>query len=147
MRTVMLSMSLLLAAGCSSRDPATPPPPPPPQAASPLQAIASVAELMRAMTIPSSNALFAAQGEAPQDDAAWLSVQTNALLLAESGNLLMIGSRARDHADWDTRSRALIDAAVLALTAARAKDAVSFGQAADAIYASCEACHRQYLAQ
>src|ERR1044071_3191495 len=79
----LLSISLL--AGCSAPNSTAPPP-----QAGALEAIASVPELMRALTIPSSNAIFAAQSEAPQDDAAWLSVQNNALLLAESGTLLMI---------------------------------------------------------
>jgi hypothetical protein len=136
----MISMSAALAAGCSAPSSEAPA-----QQPSPFQAVASVQELMRAITIPSSNAVFAAQSEAPQDAAGWLSLQNNAVLLAESGNLLMIGARARDHGNWDSSSRALIDAAALALTAARAKDSNKLGQAADAVYAACEGCHEQYL--
>jgi cytochrome c556 len=127
----------LLASGCSS--------PPESDAAGPFRAIGSVEELMRALTIPSSDAVFKAQGETPQDAAAWSRLQTNALILAESGNLLMIGERARDTGTWRKDARALIDAAVGAVNAARARNAEQLEQAADAIYNACEGCHKDYL--
>ena len=96
------------------------------------------------MTIPSSDAVFRAQGEAPTDEAGWQALLTNALLLAESGNLLMMGERARDTSKWRTDALALINAAASAVTAARAKNADQFGQAADAVYNACEACHKDY---
>ncbi len=107
--------------------------------------VATTLELMRTLTIPSSNTIFAAQGEAPQDDAGWLAVQNGALLLAESGNLLIIGPRARDQDKWRKDSLALIDAAAKAVAAARAKNAEQLAQAADAIYMACEGCHQDYL--
>jgi hypothetical protein len=100
---------------------------------------------MRALTIPSSDAVFKAQGETPQDDAGWATLQTKALILAESGNLLMIGDRARDAGTWRKDARALIDAAGAAVDAARARNVEQFGQAADAIYNACEGCHKDYL--
>src|SRR5687768_7702968 len=127
----------LLVAGCSSPAEMDP--------AGPFKAIGSVPELMRALTIPSSDAVFKAQGETPRDEASWAKLQTNALILAESGNLLMIGERARDSGTWRKDARALIDAAVSAVNAARARNVEQLGQAADAIYNACEACHEHYL--
>lgn len=137
--TLLLFIGLL--SGCSR----TAPPVPSAPAAPPFKAVATVKELMLAMTTPSSNAVFAAQGEAPQDDAGWLNVQNNALVLAESGNLLMLGDRVRDRDAWIKDATALVDAATVALNAARAKDAAKFGEAADAVYQTCEGCHQQYL--
>ena len=110
----------------------------------PFKPIGSVLELMRAMTIPSSDAVFKAQGEAPTDDAGWATLQKEALVLAESGNLLMIGARARDTNKWRTDALALINAAASAVSAARAKNADQLGQAADAVYNACESCHKDY---
>jgi hypothetical protein len=133
----VLSASVLLVAGCSSRTEMDTP--------DPFKAIGTVPELMRALTIPSSEAVFRAQNEAPQDDAAWEALQNNALILAESGNLLMIGARARDVDAWRKDARALIDAAASAVNAARAKNTEQLAQAADAIYNACESCHKDYL--
>jgi hypothetical protein len=113
--------------------------------ASPFKPIGSVPELMRALTIPSSDEVFRAQSEAPADDAAWEKLQRNALVLAESGNLLMIGERARDADNWRKDARALIDAASAAVTAARAKNTEQFSKAADDVYNACESCHKDYL--
>jgi len=131
----LLSASLLVA-GCSS---------PAEMDAGQFKAIGSVMELMRAFTIPSSDAIFKAQSETPQDDAGWRTLQTHALILAESGNLLMIGERARDSGTWRKDARALIDASVSAVNAARARNIEQLGQAADAIYNACEGCHKDYL--
>src|SRR5688572_18791339 len=131
----LLSASLLVA-GCSS---------PAEMDAGPFKAVGNVPELMRALTIPSSDATFKAQGETPPDAAGWARLQTHALILAESGNLLMIGERARDTGTWRKDALALIDASVLAVNAARARNVEQFGRAADAIYNACEGCHEDYL--
>jgi hypothetical protein len=57
----------------------------------------------------------------------------------------MIGERARDTGTWRKDARALIDASVLAINAARARNVEQFGRAADAIYNACEGCHEDYL--
>jgi hypothetical protein len=141
MRNIVALLSLgLLTAGCSAPTAEVPAP-----VTGSFKAIASVQELMRTLTIPSSSAIFAAQGEAPQDESGWSAVLDSALVLAESGNLLMLGERARDAGDWRKHARALTDAAAGAVTAARAKNNDQLGKAADAIYMACEACHEKYL--
>lgn len=109
------------------------------------QPVGNVQQIMEAMVIPSSDALFEAAGEAPTDEKAWTAVRNNAVTLAESGNLLMIGSRARDRAAWMQLSRAMVDAGAAALKAADAKDAAALSKAGDRIVASCENCHDRYL--
>ena len=54
----------------------------------------------------------------PQTDEEWAVVRNAAITLAESGNLLMIGSRARDQDDWIAWSRDLIAAGEKILTPA-----------------------------
>ena len=87
--------------------------------------VASVKQLMAATVVPSSEVLFEAVGTvvsfsgveeiAPKNDEEWTTVRNNALILAESGNLLMIGDRAKDKGDWMKMSKALVDAGVVAL--------------------------------
>ena len=112
-----------------------------------VKAVASVMEVMRTMTIPFSNAVFAAGSEPPKDDAVWLAARDQAVALAESGNLLMMGSRVKDRAAWLKFSRAQVDAAELAAKAAGAKNAEALSSAADGIYETCANCHKVYLAK
>ena len=109
--------------------------------------VASVLEIMKTMTIPFSNAVFEAGGDAPKDDKSWEAVRGQAVALAEAGNLLMLGSRAKDRAAWMKFSRAQVDAAEAAATAAAAKNADQLSTAADALYETCAGCHKVYLPQ
>ena len=53
------------------------------------EAPATVKEVMVTMTIPSSDAIFDAAYEPPNDDEQWVAVRKNAVMLVESGKLLM----------------------------------------------------------
>ncbi len=107
--------------------------------------VASVDQLMKAIIIPSSDAVFQVAIEAPQDDERWAAVQNSALMLAESGNLLMIGDRAKDTGAWIKAAQALIEAGTVAFKAAEAKNEDALIEAGDQVYATCEGCHQQYL--
>jgi hypothetical protein len=108
--------------------------------------VGGVMDIMSAMTIPASEAIFAAGGDPPNNDMEWLTLQHNALILAESGNLLMIAGRAKDKGEWMTRARAMVNAGNAAYKAAQAKDLAKLGNIGDEqIYPICEACHKTYL--
>jgi hypothetical protein len=107
--------------------------------------IATVLEVMKTMTIPFSNVVFEAGGEPPKDDKGWEAVRGQAIALAEAGNLLMLGSRAKDHAAWMKFSRAQVDAAEAAAKAAAAKSADQLSSASDALYETCAGCHKVYM--
>jgi len=107
------------------------------------QPVGTTLEIMRAMVIPSSDVLFQTS-EAPKDDKGWAVVQNNALVLAESGNLLMMAGRAKDSAEWMKDSKALVDAGTAALKAAKAKDFNKLGDVSDEILTACETCHKKY---
>ena len=107
--------------------------------------VANLNQLMKAIIIPSSDAVFQIAMEAPQDDQAWAAVQNSALTLAESGNLLMIGNRAKDTDAWIKAAQALVDAGTVAFRAAEAKNVDALIEAGDQVYATCEGCHQQYL--
>lgn len=105
----------------------------------------------------------------PQNDEEWTRVRQGALTLAEAANLLMIPGRtvapddhvseapgielegpemdaliAKDRAAWDTRARALYDAAMAAYRAAEAKDADTIFEVGETIEHACEGCHSAY---
>jgi hypothetical protein len=110
-----------------------------------VKTVATVGDIMKTMTIPFSNAVFEAGAEAPKDAAGWEAVRGQAVALAEAGNLLMIGSRAKDRAAWMKYSRAQVDAAEAVAKAAVAKNADGLSSAADALYETCANCHKDYL--
>ena len=101
-------------------------------------------QVMEAVVIPSSNAIWNVAAEAPKDDEAWASVRNSALALAEAGNLLMIEGRAKDQGAWMKAAQTLVDAGTTAFHAAEAKDVDAIAAAGDEIYNSCEGCHMQY---
>jgi hypothetical protein len=110
-----------------------------------VKTVASVMDVMKTITIPFSNAVFEAGAEPPKDDASWEAARGQAVALAEAGNLLMLGSRVRDRAAWMQLSRAQVDAAEAVAKAASSKNAEQLAAAADALYETCAACHKDYL--
>ena len=102
-------------------------------------------ELMTSMVYPAANdlLLFVHRG-APKDDKEWMAVQRSAVLLAESGNVLMMPGRVRDQGEWARSARMLVDAGAAAYKAAKAKDANALLALDAPINASCISCHKQY---
>ena len=109
-----------------------------------IRTLANVRELHDIMISPASDALFAASSNQPLDAKGWTDARNQAVLLAESANLLMVGTRVRDTGNWMKMSRAMVDAAALAATAAEKKDAKALEAATDSITTACMECHRPY---
>jgi cytochrome c556 len=109
------------------------------------ESTATTRQVMLAMTVPTSNAVFAAAGEAPTDDAAWALAEANAVVLAESAQMLKTGARAVDQKNWQQFSDALLTAAEGAAHAAHEKNADKLSASSDTVYQTCEDCHKQYL--
>ena len=119
-----------------------------PKAAAPstsVRSVATVMQIMHAMVIPASDAVFKAAGEPPKDDAAWTALLNSAVTLTESGNLLLIGNRPAGRAEWMRMARAMVDAGAGAMKAVEGKNAEALSTASDQIYETCEACHAKYL--
>ena len=122
---------LLLASACTKQTPDR------------FQPAASVLQLHQAMIDPASDVVFKGV-ETPVDDAAWAAVRNSAVILAESGNLLMIAGRAKDTGDWMNHSRALAEYGAAPLRAAEKKDPDALLAAGDKIVAVCMDCHEKY---
>ncbi len=110
------------------------------------KAIASVRDVMVGMAMPASDVVFNAGAEPPKTPAEWDSVRRNAAILAESANLLLIGTRVRDRGDWIRMATAQRDAAESVVKAATAKDAAALADAGDKAYETCTTCHNKYWA-
>lgn len=110
----------------------------------------------------------------PRTNEEWYAVRRHALILAESANLLRVPGRRvapktpipslvdeppapedlppeqiqilidRDRAKFFRLAQGLIDAAVLAIRAADAKDVTRLSEAGDQLDRACEACHSEY---
>ncbi len=77
--------------------------------------VGDMLQTMKGIVEPTSNALFRVGAEEPTDDEQWAAVEGSALTLAESGNLLLLGDRAKGKdADWTEQSLALVQAGKLA---------------------------------
>ena len=105
--------------------------------------VADTKQLMDAMVIPASNLLFNVPFEIPEDAEGWAVVENNAILLAESGNLLLLRADGRE--PWAEASRALIDAGEATLVAARDREVDRIFDLSEDILAPCTGCHDLYL--
>jgi hypothetical protein len=114
-----------------------------PQAPS-TQPVATMSELMAKIIYPTSDAVFYISTRTPQNDAEWTELQLKTLMLAESGNLLMMPGRARDQERWIADARLMLDAGRAAFKAAKSRDVEALVALNDALYESCVTCHRHY---
>jgi len=114
--------------------------------------VATVDQVMDAIVIPSSQALFDSvvyiNGElkqSPKTDDDWFRLRMHAIAVAESGNLLLMPPRAKGDADWATLSKALTAAAMRVEQAADAKNVDLLLQTGSELYVACTNCHEKYL--
>ena len=108
--------------------------------------VATVKDVMLGLTIPSSDFIWGVE-EKPANKADWNAIRLNAVMLAESANLLLAPGRAHEGETWNNQARALADAATVAKAAAEARDFDGLIDSGETIYNSCESCHNVYLLQ
>jgi hypothetical protein len=117
------------------------------QAPSSYQPVGSVAQIMLSMSYPLSDALLYIERNPPKTDHEWTLMQYNALMLAESGNLLMmprLGVPNKDPEGWIKDCKLLVDAGAAAYKAARAKDLNAILALNGQIVDSCTTCHADF---
>lgn len=109
------------------------------------QPVGTVRDLMLDIVAPTSDVIFKIPNQAPKDDKEWKNVQDSALMLAETGNLLLMPGRAKDNEDWTKFAKSLTDQGAKAFKATNAKDAKSLEDIGNDIDGVCEDCHAKYL--
>ena len=125
-----------------------------PRVTSRLQAVADVKQVMSVILEPAAEIYWDAVGTvidttgthetAPQTAGQWAEVYRAALVVAESGNLLMIEGRARDKGEWMRLSQAMVEAGTRAARAAESRDPAKVFDAGGELYETCTACHSAY---
>jgi hypothetical protein len=121
----------------------------------PFRPVADVKLLMQAMVDPAADVGWNAVGTtistegvkewAPKTDEEWVAVRNSGVILMESGNLLMMESRAKDSREWIKASQALVEAGAVVMKAAEARDPARVFASGEVTYNACEGCHQQYL--
>lgn len=101
-------------------------------------------EFMEYVFQPPYKRLKAAIAVAEKDNATWKSIKSDALILAESGNLLLGRGPDGDEADWNKHSVASRDFGGQLYRAAKAKDSEKTVRAYKLMLESCNACHQQF---
>ena len=110
----------------------------------PSRNVGSMSDLMVKIIYPTSDALFYIESRTPKTDAEWTALEGQALMLAESANLLMMPGRARDQKQWMADAKLMLDAGAAAVKGAKAKNVEAITAVSDQLLESCTACHRHY---
>jgi hypothetical protein len=80
----------------------------------------------------------------PETNEDWDALVNHAYVIAESGNLLMMGSRPKDGGEWMQMSRALVDVGEKAIRAAASHNTQAVFDVGAEVYEVCTACHNKY---
>jgi hypothetical protein len=122
----------------------TPAPQTAPAAAPALRPVGTMSELMVHVIRPTSDAVFYITSRTPSSAEAWITLQGQTLMLAESANVLMLPAHARGRAQWLADARLMLEAGRKAFVAAKAKDLAALEALNDALYQSCVTCHEHF---
>jgi len=106
--------------------------------------VGTMSDLMVRIIYPTSDAVFYIATRTPTTDAEWHDLEGKTLMLAESGNLLMMPGYARDDKRWMDDARLMLDAGTAAFNAAKKRDVEALEAVNDALYQSCVTCHTHY---
>lgn len=119
--------------------------------------VASVKQLMAAITGPAANTVYNSVGTivtasgtketAPQNDEEWTALAATAAALVESGNMMLMPGRAIDNGDWVTMTQAMIDKGKLVIKAAEDKSTEGILQSGSDLNTTCDNCHGRYRRQ
>jgi cytochrome c556 len=114
------------------------------EAPPPLQSVGTMSELMLDIIYPTSDQIFYVSRDEQKTEKDWIALRRNALILAETANLLMADNRARDKDKWMKDAKLLLDVGNKAYKAAKAKDLAALEGLNAELYESCQACHVDY---
>jgi hypothetical protein len=88
--------------------------------------------------------LKAALAAAPANNAAWKVIKSDALLLAESGNLLLMRGPEERRNDWAALSQSMRDKGAALYREGKAKNFEGARARWEALIVQCNACHKAF---
>jgi hypothetical protein len=109
-----------------------------------IKSVGTMSELMLNVIYPTSDEIFYVSREEKKTEKDWIDLKKNALILAESANLLMADNRARDKDQWMKDAQLLWDVGNKAFIAAKAKDLPALEALNADLYEACQSCHVHY---
>lgn len=101
-------------------------------------------EFMEYVFQPAYKRLKEQMATEPKDNQGWKAIKSDALILAEGGNLLLIREVEEDQADWNKLSVQSRDLGAELYQAARSKDYPAAKKHYQAMLTKCNACHTQF---
>ena len=120
----------------------------------PFEEVADVNQLMLTVIDPAADVYWDSVGTimdmdgtreiAPNTAEEWEAVRNAAMIMAESGNLLLMPGRAQDGEQWAELAQALITSGRQALIAAEARDPAAVFDAGGELYLVCSECHAAF---
>ena len=120
-----------------------------------LQPVADVRNLMIGLVDPAADVIWQSVGTiisregrvdlAPSTDAEWDEVRLAAMVLIESGNLLLVEGRVAALEGWPEFTQGMIATGLETLEAVDARDPDEVLAVGERIYNACVACHETYL--
>lgn len=123
----------------------------------PMRHVADVKQLMRSVVEPAADAYWDGVGTIidasgtteirPETTEDWDTLVNHAYVIAESGNLMMLGPRPKDGGEWMQMSRALVDVGEKAIRAAEAHNAQGVFDVGAEVYEVCTSCHAKYAVE
>lgn len=148
MRTLALfGVLYTFAAAGLAQAPPTPDSPTPasqPAPAPGIKSVGTMSELMLDVIYPTSDEIFYVGREEKKTTKDWFDLRDDALILAESANLLMAQNRARDNGQWMKDAQLLRDVGNKAFIAAKARDLPALEGLNSELYEACQSCHVHY---
>jgi hypothetical protein len=119
--------------------------------------VASVKQIMAAITGPAANTVYNAVGTvvsvdgvketAPQNDEEWAALAATAAALVESGNLMLTPGRAIDNGDWVKMTQDMIEKGKAVIKAAEDKSTEEILSSGSDLNVTCDTCHERYRRQ
>jgi hypothetical protein len=110
----------------------------------PTRNVGTMSDLMVKIIYPASDALFYIESRTPKTDSEWTVLEGQALMVAESANLLMMPGRARDQKQWMADAKLMLDAGSAAYAAAKQHDVEGIVMVNERLLESCTSCHKNY---
>jgi hypothetical protein len=109
-----------------------------------IKSVGTMSELMLYIVYPTSDEIFYVGRDEQKTEKDWIDLRRNALMLAESANLLMADNRARDKDRWMQDAKLLQDVGNKAFRAAKARDLDGLKALNAELYEACQSCHVHY---
>jgi hypothetical protein len=111
-----------------------------------LEAVAETRLLMEGLANPNLRALGKLLGDKPKEDEAWTFARGQALLIAETGNLLLLRPprNANSEEPWMSHSMELRESAATLARATAAKDYQKSRAALAGVANACNRCHQTF---